>query len=77
MSGFMSIIDLANRLREIWWDTCELNLKKKKISNAVESLSSPKFILKFRALILGVGGVLMSGIHVLEKTPRDLLDKAK
>lgn len=71
----MSIIDLANRLREIWWDTCELNLKKK-ISNAVESLSSPKFMLKFRALILGIGGVLMSGIHVLEKTPQDLLDRA-
>lgn len=34
----------------------------------MESLSSPKFMLKFRALILGVGGVLMSGIRILEKT---------
>lgn len=35
----------------------------------MESLSSPKFMLKFQALILGVGGVLKSGIGILEKTP--------
>lgn len=34
-------------------------------------------MLKFRALILTIGGVLMSGIGVLEKAPRDLLDRAK
>lgn len=43
-NAFMSVILSDVRVREMWWDPCELNLKKKKkvISNTVDCLSSPK-----------------------------------